>query len=274
LLGLSALALLLVVLLIPCERRAAEPVLPPRLFTNAVVVVSSAVIGLTAMALFGPLVFLPLYFQLVRGVSATHAGLLLAPLMGGVIVSSIGGGRLVSVLGRYKIFPILGLAASAGAFLGMAWAAAGASHLVWMVVLLVILGLGLGLVMPTLTVAIQNAVERADLGVATSASAYFRSLGGALGVAVAGAVMILSLHHQGSDASLLDQGVQTVAQLPATERAATVAAYREAIAATFLAGAVLALFAFALVLFLPELPLRSGPVGAGKEALAAAQRSK
>ncbi len=104
-LALAAGASLFYGLLIRQERHANEPILPPHLFGNRVFVVAVSVIGLNAMALFGSLVFLPLFFQVVLGASPTRAGLMLAPMMGGVIVASITGGRLVSAFGRYKIFP-------------------------------------------------------------------------------------------------------------------------------------------------------------------------
>ena len=143
-------------------------------------------IGLNAMALFGSLVFLPLFFQLVLGASASKAGLMLAPMMGGVIVASVTGGRLVSRFGRYKIFPIIGLIMGTGSFLTLAWCAFADGPTGVIETALVCLGGGLGFVMPNLTVAIQNSVERTDMGAATSISAFIRSLGGALGVAVAG----------------------------------------------------------------------------------------
>ena len=257
-LGLGAGAAVLTALLVPCERRAAEPVLPPRLFRLATFVVSSAGIGLTAMALFAPLVYLPLYFQLVEGSGPTAAGLFMSPLMGGVIIASVGGGWLVTALGRYKVFAVVGLAAAVAAFLGMAWEAAEVAGVFWLAATLVVLGLGL--LMPTLTVAIQNAVDRGDMGVATSASSFFRSLGGAVGVAVAGAIMAAVLGRASGDPSLADLGVQQVEALAPAARQAAVAAYRQAIAATFVAGAAIAAVAFVVVLFLPELPLRSfGP---------------
>jgi EmrB/QacA subfamily drug resistance transporter len=263
--ALAVVAAVFFGLLVRIERAAPEPLLPPRLFRCKVFVVSSVVLGLTAMALFSTIVFIPLYFQLVLGKSPSEAGLMMAPQMGGVIVASIVGGRLVSTTGRYKLFPVAGLAAATVAFLTMAWAATSGAGAGALVASLVALGLGIGLVMPTLTVAIQNAVERADLGVATSAASFFRALGSAVGVAVAGAVMTLMLHRllpgaisgpAGSSESLLDQGVQQIASLPPAEREAVIAAYRHAITATFLVGAVVAGLAFLAALVLPELPLK------------------
>jgi MFS family permease len=187
-------------------------------------------------------------------------------MMGGVIVASVTGGRLISAFGRYKIFPIIGLIMSTCSFLTLAWAA---SHdkPTWMIeTALVTLGAGLGLVMPNLTVAIQNAVERGDMGSATSTSSFMRALGGALGGAVAGTVVAMELRHhlpaswidaQGGGPSILELGVQQIAKIPADQHATLMYAYRHAIATTFLTGAGIAALAFTIVLFLPERPLRS-----------------
>lgn len=259
-------ALLFYGLLVAQENRASEPILPPRLFFNPVFVVAVSVIGLNSMALFGSLVFLPLFFQLVLGATPSHAGLMMAPMMGGVIVAAVTGGRLVSATGRYKIFPIIGLATGAGAFSILAWAALTNQSIPTIEMALVTLGLGLGLVMPNLTVAIQNSVERHDLGVATSVSAFIRSLGGALGVAMAGAVVAVRLRSllpaswllPGSKGNnLLELGVQQINQISPEQHDILIHAYRHAIATTFLTGAGVAVLAFIIVLFLPERPLRS-----------------
>jgi EmrB/QacA subfamily drug resistance transporter len=265
---LAAGASLFYGLLIRQERRAAEPILPPHLFKNRIFVVAVSVIGLNAMALFGSLVFLPLYFQVILGASPSRAGLMLAPMMGGVIVASVTGGRLVSAFGRYKIFPVIGLIMGTCSFLTLAWSALTGQPLWLIETALVTLGGGLGLVMPNLTVALQNSVERTDMGSATSVSSFIRSLGGALGVAVAGTVVAIRLRQflpaswtqsMGSGTSLLELGVQQIATLPAAQHALLINAYRHAIATTFLTGAGVAALAFTIVLFLPERPLRSTP---------------
>jgi EmrB/QacA subfamily drug resistance transporter len=262
--------------LIRQERLASEPILPPHLFDNRVFVVAVSVIGLNAMALFGSLVFLPLFFQLILGASPSRAGLMLAPMMGGVIVASVTGGRLISAFGRYKIFPIIGLALSTCSFLTLAWCAF-TSKPTWVIeTALVTLGAGLGLVMPNLTVAIQNSVERTDMGSATSVSSFVRSLGGALGVAVSGAVVAIRLRHflpeswtqpTASGSNILELGVTQLASIPADQHVILMNAYRHAIATTFLTGAGIGALAFGIVLFLPERPLRSTlPVEAAPEA--------
>jgi EmrB/QacA subfamily drug resistance transporter len=263
-LGLGGAAAALLLGLWAQERRAAEPVLPPDLFGNPTFVIAAGTIGLSIMALFATLVFLPLYLQLVVGATPAAAGLMLAPVMGGVIVSSIGGGRFVSATGRYKLLPVLGLGAASLALGAIAWATSTAAPVAFIEWALVVVGLGVGLVLPTLIVAIQSAVPRSELGVATASAAFVRSLGGALGVALCGAVMGFGLRvagggeARGVDPAAL-RSLDQIATLPAAQRAWVVAAYRHAIGATFGCGAVVAAAGFVLVLFLVERPLRSGP---------------
>ncbi len=275
--GLAVAAAILFAGLWRQERRAAEPVLPPDLFGNPTFVISAGTIGLSIMALFGTLVFLPLYLQLVVGATPAAAGLMLSPIMGGVIVSSVAGGRFVSATGRYKRLPVAGLAAASCALGTIAWATARAAPVSVIETALVVVGLGVGLVMPTLIVAIQSGVPRSELGVATAAAGFVRSLGGALGVALCGAVMGLVLRAAGagtgggggggagggpSPESL--RSIEQIAALPADQRAWVVAAYRHAIGATFACGALVAAAGFVLVLFLVERPLRSAAPAAAR----------
>jgi EmrB/QacA subfamily drug resistance transporter len=259
--GVAAVAFLL---LVARERRAPEPILPPRLFRDRVFVIAAPVVGLTATALFGAVVFLPLFFQLVLGAAASKAGLMLSPLMLGVIVASIVGGRLVSRTGRYKFLPVTGLTVAVFAFAALSWLARWGHTLLPLEMSLVGLGLGLGLVMPNLTTAIQNAVEPADLGVATSAASFFRSLGGALGVALSGAWMTHQLHRllpaghaEQMGSSAVERSVTAITTLPEVERLLVIDAYRHAIGSTFVLGAVVAGLGLLLVLSLPERPLRT-----------------
>jgi MFS family permease len=265
--GLGSSAIILVALLVRTERRSPEPVLAPRILQNRVFLIATGVMFLTFMGLFGASVFLPLFFQLVLGFTPARAGLMLAPMTGGVVVASFFGGRLVSRTGRYKIFPVLGLAAATLAFLAVMRAAAvEGTSLGFTEVALIILGMGFGLVMPNLMVAIQNAVLPVELGSATAASAYFRSLGGTFGVAISGAIMTARLQALHAEKwkgmargarSLLEQGIQQIEQLPAAQKEIVIGAYRHAISTTFLLGSVVIALAFFLVLFLPELPLRT-----------------
>ncbi len=259
-------------LLVLRERRAAEPILPPRLFRDRVFVVGATVVGLTAVALFGAVIFLPLFFQLVLGAGASRAGLMLSPLMGGVIVASVVGGRLVSRTGRYKFLPVTGLSVACASFLLLAWLSRSRASVLPLELALVGLGLGLGLVMPNLTTAIQNAVPPEDLGVATSAASFFRSLGGALGVALSGAWMTARLHRllppggAGIGEAAVDRSIAAISALPEAQRALVVHAYRQAIGSTFLLGAGVAALGLLIVLALPERPLRSAAIRAQADA--------
>jgi len=264
--AMACMTVVFIALLFAVERQSAEPVLSPHLFHNRVFLVASGVMALTFMGLFGAAVFLPLFFQLVLGFAPARAGLLLAPMTGGMILTSFAGGRLVSRTGRYKIFPVVGLAAATLSFLGLVVAAKTGASLPVIELALVILGGGFGLVMPNLMVAIQNAVMPSELGTATAASSFFRSLGGTLGVAIAGTIMTIELQRLHAESwagmarggrSLLEQGLDQISQLPAVERAFVLDAYRHAIATTFLVGTAITAVAFLLVLFLPEHPLRS-----------------
>jgi EmrB/QacA subfamily drug resistance transporter len=258
-LGLAAVAVVGIWLLVTNERRAAEPLLPPRLFRNRVFVLSVLVISLAAMGMFAAAVFLPLYFQLVQGESPTAAGLLISPMMGGVIVASVGGGRLVSRTGRYKSLVTVGLFAASLSFAALSWSARSGGGVAISEAILIVLGLGIGVSFPNLTTAIQNAVARADLGVATSTSAFFRSLGGAAGIALSGAILTARLQ------TLMPGGIRSLSEanrLAAADHAAVVFAYRHALSTTFLAGGAVAALACIVVALSTELPIlaRQGPL--------------
>jgi EmrB/QacA subfamily drug resistance transporter len=257
----------LLVLLLARERVAAEPILPLMLFANPVFAVAVAVVAVTATALFGTFVFLPTFFQLVQGESPSNAGLLTAPLMAGLIVASVIGGRLVSALGRYKVLSVFGLSLAVAGLVAIAAAVRAAAPLPAIEAALVVIGAGLGLVMPNLTVAIQNAVARETLGAATSAVSFFRSLGGAFGVALSGSLLTrrvdASLAAAGNAAAAARRavagGLGGVASLPPELHGLVTEAYRQAIGTTFATGAAIAGFGLVLLLLLPEQPLRDMP---------------
>ena len=175
------------------ERRVEAPILPLRLFRNPVVSLTGAFAFCVGMTMFGTIVFLPVYLQIVQGRSATNAGLLLIPFMGGVLVASITSGRLISRIGRYKPFPIVGMAlASTACYLystmdhATPYSRAG--------LYMVTMGLGIGMVTPVLILAIQNAVSPEDIGVATSTSTFLRSMGGAFATAIFGSILTSRLN--------------------------------------------------------------------------------
>lgn len=273
-LALAAASAVLTALLIRTERRSEEPVLSPHIFHNRIVVISSAVMGLAFMGLFGAFVFLPLFFQLVLGMDPAKAGLLLAPMTGGLIVTSTLGGRRVSSTGRYKSLTVFGLGAATLSFIAVMFAAALGGGIGVIETALILLGCGFGMVMPNLVVAIQNAVDPREMGAATATAAFFRQLGGTFGVAMSGAIMTAGLRGLHAEKwagiarggrSLMEQGIREIAALPPAEREIVKDAYRHAISTTFIMGSIIIALAFILVLFLPEHPLRSAHgEGAGK----------
>jgi EmrB/QacA subfamily drug resistance transporter len=187
LLGLGVLAAVTLAAFVAVERRAAEPVLPLRLFANRSFTIATVVGLIVGFALFGSVTYLPVFLQVVKGASPTASGLQMVALMGGMLVTSIASGQMISRTGRYRVFPIAGTAVmTVGLFL-LSRMGAGTSTLTAMGAMLV-LGLGLGLVMQVLVIAVQNAVDYRDLGVATSGATLFRLIGGSLGTAVLGAI--------------------------------------------------------------------------------------
>ncbi|MEU0136939.1 MFS transporter [Streptomyces sp. NPDC006296] len=184
-LGLAAGAVGTALLFLLVEHRAAEPVIPLRLFRDSVFNVTSLVGAVVGVALFGAASYLPTYLQMVEGVSATESGLLMLPMMGGIVIASVVSGQLVSRTGRYRVYPLVGGAVSAVGMWLLSHLGTGTSALeygVWQAVL----GIGIGLVMSILVLAVQNSVRPSDLGTATSAHNYFRQIGGSVGAAIFG----------------------------------------------------------------------------------------
>jgi len=172
---------------VAAERRAAEPVLPLGLFQSRVFSLAGAISFVVGFGLFGAVTFLPLFLQIVQGASPTVSGLRMLPMMLGLLLTSIASGQLISRRGRYRVFPIAGTAVLAVGLLLLSRLEPSSSVLRSSLGMLV-LGLGLGMVMQVLVLVVQNAVEYRDLGAATSATTFFRSVGGSFGVAVFGTV--------------------------------------------------------------------------------------
>ena len=271
LIGLGIASVVMLVAFVRVERRAIEPVLPPRLFANPVFRVTSGIGLIVGLALFGSVTYLPLLLQVVKGATPTDSGLQLLPMMGGMLTTSIVSGQLVSRWGRYKMFPILGTAvATIGLYL-LSRLDADTGRLMISFSMLVV-GLGLGLVMQVLVLAVQNAVPYEDLGVATSGATLFRFIGGSLGTAALGAVFADRLH-----AILMRHGVQgasagddlsqlspaSLAHLPADLRRVYVEAFTDSLGTVFLIAALVMVLAFVLALLLEERTLRH-TVAAGR----------
>ncbi|HTW11626.1 MAG TPA: MDR family MFS transporter, partial [Solirubrobacteraceae bacterium] len=185
--GLGVASVALVVVFLAVERRAPEPVLPPRLFANNVFSVTSAVGLVVGFALFGSVTYLPLFLQVVGGSTPTGSGLQILPLMGGLLITSIGSGQIISRTGRYKPFPIAGTFVMVVGLYLLSRMDAATTRAVSSAYMFV-LGLGLGMVMQVLVLAVQNAVDYEDLGVATSGATLFRSIGGSVGTAILGSI--------------------------------------------------------------------------------------
>ncbi|MFG2868277.1 MFS transporter [Streptomyces sp. NPDC048338] len=260
--GAAAAALLFLVV----ERFAPEPLIPLRLFRDPVFAVTALVGAVVGIALFGAASYLPTFLQMVEGATATESGLLMLPLMGGIVGASVVSGQLITRTGHYKIYPVLGGALSV---LGM-WLLSRMEtdtprlqHSLWQAVL----GVGIGLVMPVLVLAVQNSVRPADLGAATSAHNYFRQIGGSVGAAIFGTLFASRLDDALADRLPRTAGTalppaesitpQTVHALPPALRDAYIQAYADAMPRIFLYLVPVLVLGLVLAFFLKEKPLVS-----------------
>ncbi|MDV7218384.1 MFS transporter [Streptomyces prunicolor] len=265
-LGLGAGAVAAAVLFLVAERLATEPLIPLRLFKDAVFNVTALVGLVIGVALFGAASYLPTFLQMVDGASATESGLLMLPMMGGIVGASIISGQLISHTGRYKIYPLLG---SALATLGM-WLlsrlevdTSRLQYSLWMAVL----GAGIGMVMPVLVLAVQNSVRPADLGTATSANNYFRQIGGSVGAAIFGTLFANRLTDALRDRIPARAGAglpdpesitpQLVHTLPPALRDGYIQAYADAMPRIFLYLVPVLALGLLIAFFLKEKPLVS-----------------
>ena len=244
------------------ETRAAEPILPTRLFGSPVFTVCCVLSFVVGFAMLGAMTFLPTYMQYVNGVSATTSGLRTLPMVVGMLITSTGSGTLVGRTGRYKIFPVAGTALMALAFLLMSRMEPSTSTLLQSVYLLV-LGAGIGLSMQVLVLIVQNTSNFADLGVATSGVTFFRTIGSSFGAAIFGSLFVNFLNHRMAPALAASGAPASAVSSPAALHhqphdvaAPIVAAYADSLTQVFLCAAPVALVGFVLALFLREVPLR------------------
>jgi EmrB/QacA subfamily drug resistance transporter len=265
-LGIAGFALLGAFLLV--ERRAQEPILPLRLFRSSAFAISCAVGFVIGLAMFGSIVFLPQYLQIVQGQGATSSGLLLVPMMAGLLATSIVSGQLISRTGRYKVWPIAGTLVTAGGLYLLS--TMGVHTPIWVTAgYMVVLGLGIGGVMQVLVVVAQNAVHPRDLGTATSTATFFRAMGGSIGVPIFGAIYSNALtanlakllpagfHLRGLSGGSGNASPQALAHLPPSIHGDVILAFAQSLGPVFLAGVPVALVAFLLVWFIKEHPLRT-----------------
>ena len=276
--GLAVAAVVFLVLFVAWEARASEPILPLHLFRNPIFTVASAITFLLGLALFGAVVYLPEYLQVVQGASAISSGLQLIPLTLGIVVASVGSGQAISRIGRYKVFPIVGAALLAIGFWLFSHIQVGTSTAVlsgWMLVV----GLGIGCIMQIAVLAVQNAVAYRDLGTATSATVFFRLLGGSFGTALFGAILVNGLQHNLAmllpggaagrahlDVGSLQGAPQQLRALPGPVLHALLEAFARSYQVVYRWAIPFAVATLLLTLVLREAPLRTtAHVGRGEE---------
>jgi EmrB/QacA subfamily drug resistance transporter len=281
-LGLAAVGFVMLLAFGFVERRAVEPIISLDLFRIRNFSLVAGMGFIVGFAMFGAITFLPLYQQTVQGASATNSGLLLLPMMGGMLVTSIVVGRAITKTGRYKIFPILGgVVLTVGMFL-LSRLGADTSR-VTSGIYMAVLGVGMGFLMQTTMLIAQNSVEQRDLGVASSAATFFRSIGGSFGVAMFGAIFSHRLNgyladklgpaqaaKMGSGGSSLSIGPTTLAKMPANIRGYVIHAIAHATSGVFIWAVAIAVIVPILALFIKEVTLRGSdqapaPAGAAVE---------
>ncbi|GAA1923311.1 MDR family MFS transporter [Streptantibioticus ferralitis] len=265
--GLAVLGAVLLAVFVEIERRAAEPVLPLRLFHIQTFTLCSVISFVIGFAMFGAMTYLPTFLQVVHGVTPTLSGVHMLPMVFGLLLSSTASGQIVSRTGRYKVFPITGTAVIIVGLLLLHRLDEFTGTLT-MSVDFFVFGFGLGLVMQVLVLVVQNAVGYEDLGVATSGATFFRSIGASFGVAVFGTIFANELAGKmtsalvgkplppGFNPRLLQSSPHSIAALPPATRAAVLHAYSGAITDVFLYAVPVAAVAFVLSWFLREQPLR------------------
>jgi EmrB/QacA subfamily drug resistance transporter len=262
---LAAAGIVLTAIFVWWETRAREPILPLALFRSKMVSLASSISFAVFMPMFGALIFVPLFLQIVYSDSPTASGLRLIPQIVCVTLASIISGRLITRLGRYKPFPIIGCALLVVGMYLLSLLRLSTSPAV-VSVYAAIIGVGIGcVVQPTVLVA-QNEAHPRDMGVTTSTVAFFRSLGGAFGVAIFGTIFAARLSDRLARlphriTARLGDGVhltpQQVRRLPAADHAQFAQAFVHALHAVFLVGAAIAVVPLVLSCLLKEIPLRT-----------------
>ncbi|MGQ4481788.1 DHA2 family efflux MFS transporter permease subunit [Streptomyces sp. SAS_276] len=265
--GLAVLGVVLIVAFVAVERRAAEPVLPLKLFRVRTFTLAAVISFIVGFAMFGAMTYLPTFLQVVQGITPTMSGVHMLPMVFGMLISSTTSGQIVSRTGRWKVFPIAGTGVTALGLLLLHRLDEGSST-AEMSAYFFVFGLGLGLVMQVLVLIVQNAVSYEDLGVATSGATFFRSIGASFGVAIFGTIFASRLGDKLTDAlkgTSLPPGVtpdglesdpRGISQLPPAVRPEALHAYASSITDVFLYAAPVALVGFVLAWFLKEDKLR------------------
>jgi len=275
--GLGLAAVVVLGAWVVWEQRVEDPIIPLRLLGNDVVAVASGMAFLVGAAMFGAMVYLPLFLQVVKGVSATNSGLLLAPFMGGVLVAAMVTGRLITRTGRYKFTGPVGFATIVIGTVALSRMGV-STPLVVIFAVMVLLGIGIGVLSPPMTIAVQNAVAPADMGVATASNMFLRTMGSSVGVAVFGTLFssriadALRSRLPAGAVPTGPDGVEGLLRQPAAIDqlpAAVAGAIREGTAAAlqpvFLGAAAAAAVGVVLAVRIRELPLRGRDAADGPE---------
>nr|WP_199185757.1 MDR family MFS transporter [Streptomyces carminius] len=251
------------------ETRAAEPIVPLRLFRNRTITLTALASLFVGIAMFGATVFLSQYFQLARGESPTMSGVLTIPMIAGLFLSTTVSGQIITRTGRWKVWLVAGgILLTAG--LGLLGTMRHDTPYWQLAVHMALLGIGVGMMMQNLVLATQNQVALSDLGAASSVLAFFRSLGGAVGVSVLGAVLAhritdyvnegmagLGGSSSGEATGGNGSAIPDLATLPGPVRAVVESAYGHGVADIYLYAAPIALIALVLVALVKEVPLRT-----------------
>ncbi|MFF0865305.1 MDR family MFS transporter [Nonomuraea sp. NPDC003560] len=274
---LAAFALLMLALAVLAERTARNPILPPRLFRNRTFVLTSAASLFVGMAMFGAMIYLPQYLQIVKGLSPTKSGLMTLPMVVALFLAGVISGKIVTNTGKWKIFPVAGLVIVAVGLFLLSRLHVDSSE--WLIGFDVgVLGIGLGLSMQMLILAAQNGSELRDMASTTAGVSFFRSLGGAMGVAGFGAILT---NRQASEfADLVAQArlhlpstgqklgsPAAIQHLPEPIKGIILESFTRALETVFMVGVPIALLGFVAALFLKELPLRGTTMPAGPKPL-------
>lgn len=282
LLGLLALTIVSFVLFIWVETRVAEPLVPLHLFKDRVFSVSVSIAFVLGVTMFAALSFLPTFLQMARGLDPTDSGLYMLPMTIGLMITSIGSGLLITKTGKYRIYPLVGMAVATG---GLAWLTQlkGDMSIILFGAMIFVLGFGLGLVIQTIVIAVQNAVAPTEVGTATSTNNFLREMGAAIGTSLFGALFTSQLaakltpifdripagglpHGFSAD----DLTPSSMRQLPPEIHTEVVNAYAQAMAPTFVYLVPIAAVGFILTLFLRDrrLSTEAGLVSRGEASVA------
>lgn len=291
--GLFTAAAVLAAVFVYVETRAEEPILPLRMFRHGTFGLAAAIALVFGVAMFSGIVYIPLFFQMVRGYTPTDSGLLMLPMMGGMLLTSVSSGFIISKIGRYKWFLVsgsvvttIGLTLFTQLHLGTPlWLSA---------IYMLVLGSGMGMFMQPLVLAMQNIVSVDDLGAGTSTNNFSRSLGGAIGTALLGAVMNSKLdeelaanlpgavdelgsgqaqHLDESDLSAVMESPTVVQDLPEPVKEVVQLAFTDGLDMVFTVAASIAAVSIVMTLFLPDLELRGSAPSQDPDARAAEVRA-